>query len=413
MELSGFYKLKLEERLEKVKEAAKLTDDEAKALLDSGALELDKADKMVENVIGAVHLPLGIATHFKVNGKERLIPMAVEEPSVIAAACRAAKQTLPDGFKADADEPIMIGQIQLTDLPDPSRALEDIEANKKQLLDQAAIPMKPHERYGCGVRDLEAKLLDTERGQMIIVYFHIAVGDAQGANMVNTTLEHIAPSLEKLTAGRTRLRIVSNLATKRLARASAVWKKDVIGEDVIEGVLDAYEFAKNDIYRCATHNKGIMNGIDAVAMATGNDWRSVEAGAHAFAAIGQYKPLTKYYKNEKGDLVGSIELPLAVATVGPAMNSSPTARTALKIMGVSKSRDLAMAMACIGLANNFAALSALATVGIQKGHMKLHARNIAMYAGASSEEEIDRIAEVLSKENNYSIERAKELLEGA
>lgn len=411
MEFSGFYKLKLEERLEKVKKAANLTDEEAKALLDSGALELDKADKMVENVIGAVHLPLGIATHFKINGKERLIPMAVEEPSVIAAACRAAKQTLPDGFKADADESIMIGQIQLVGLPDPSRALEDIEANKKQLLDQASIPMKPHERYGCGVRDFETKLIETERGQMLVIDFHIAVGDAQGANMVNTTLEHIAPSFEKLTAGRTRLRIVSNLATKRLARASAVWKD--IGEDVIEGVLDAYEFAKNDIYRCATHNKGIMNGIDAVAMATGNDWRSVEAGAHAFAAIGRYKPLTKYYKNEKGDLVGSIELPLAVATVGPAMNSSPTARTALKIMGVSKSRDLAMAMAAVGLANNFAALSALATVGIQKGHMKLHARNIAMYAGASGEEEIDRIAEVLSKENDFSIERAKELLKGA
>jgi len=200
MEFSGFYRLKLEERLEKVKKAAKLTDEEAKALLDSGALELDKADKTVENVIGAVHLPLGIATHFQINGKEMLIPMAVEEPSVIAAACRAAKQTLPEGFKAEADESIMIGQIQLTDLPDPARALDDISANKKQLLDHAAIAMKPHERYGCGVRDFDSKLLDTERGQMIIINFHIAVGDAQGANMVNTTLEHIAPSFEKLTA---------------------------------------------------------------------------------------------------------------------------------------------------------------------------------------------------------------------
>ncbi|MEW6748761.1 MAG: hydroxymethylglutaryl-CoA reductase, degradative [Candidatus Micrarchaeota archaeon] len=410
-DFSGFYKLSLEERLEKVKKAARLTDEEVKALVDSGALELDKADKVVENVIGAAHLPLGIATNFVINGKPTLIPMAVEEPSVIAAACRAAKQA--GSFKADADESVMVGQIQLVGLPDPAKALEDVQANKKQLLAEASVAMKPHEKYGCGVRDLKPKLIDTGRGQMLIVDFHISVGDAQGANMVNTTLEKVAPFIEKLTAGRTRLRIVSNLATERKARASALWKKDIVGEDVIEGVLDAYEFAKNDIYRCATHNKGIMNGIDPVAMATGNDWRSVEAGAHAFASIGQYKPLTKYYRNENGDLVGEIELPLAVATVGPAVNSSPTAKTALKIMGVTKSKELAMAMACIGLANNFAALSALATVGIQKGHMKLHARNIAAYAGASTPEDIERIAETLSKEGNFSIERAKELLKGA
>jgi hydroxymethylglutaryl-CoA reductase len=236
------------------------------------------------------------------------------------------------------------------------------------------------------------------------------VGDAQGANMVNTLLENMAPMIGQLSGGRPRLRIVSNLATRRKARASAVWRRSVIGEEAIEGVLDAYEFARNDVYRCATHNKGIMNGIDAVALATGNDWRSVEAGAHAFASLGQYKPLTKFHRNEKGDLVGSIELPLAVAIVGPAINSSPTAKIAIKISGVKTARELAMAMACVGLANNFAALSALGTVGIQEGHMKLHGRNIALYAGATAEE-AEKVAETLSKDKDYSLEHAKEALE--
>jgi hydroxymethylglutaryl-CoA reductase len=229
--------------------------------------------------------------------------------------------------------------------------------------------------------------------------------------MVNTTLEGVAPALAQLTGGRIRLRIVSNLAVKRKARASAVWKKEAIGADAVEGVLDAYEFAKADVYRCATHNKGIMNGIDAVAMATGNDWRSVEAGAHAYAALGGYHPLTKFYKNEKGDLVGSIELPLALGIVGPAVNASPTARTVLKIAGVKSSRELAMMMACVGLANNFAAMAALSTEGIQRGHMKLHARNIATYAGAALPEEMEKVTATLVKENNFTVERAKEVLD--
>jgi hydroxymethylglutaryl-CoA reductase len=245
---------------------------------------------------------------------------------------------------------------------------------------------------------------------MLIVYFYVVVSDAQGANMVNTMLENVAPTLAELTKGRIRLRIISNLATKRKVRASAVWKKEVVGSEVIDGVLDAYEFAKNDVYRCATHNKGIMNGIDAVVMATGNDWRSVEAGAHVYAALDGYKPLTHYHKNKNGDLAGSIELPLAVATVGPAVNTSPTVKIILKIMKVTTSQELAMAMACVGLANNFAALSALSTEGIQKGHMKLHARNIAAYAGTSSPEETEAVAEVLSNDKNFSLEYAKEVL---
>ena len=409
-EFSGFYKLSVEERLEKVRKSAWLSIDEVQTLRDWGALKGDKADKMVENVIGAIHLPLGLATNFTINGKPVVVPMAVEEPSVIAAASRGAKQTLPEGFKAEADEPIMIGQIQVTGLEDVAEAQKNMALNKKEILSIAALHMKQHERYGCGVRDFEARIIDTDRGQMMIAEFYIAVGDAQGANMVNTVLENTAPTIAQLSGGRVRLRIVSNLATKRKVRASAVWKKEIIGEDTIEGVLDAYEFAKHDIYRCATHNKGIMNGIDAVAIATGNDWRSVEAGAHTYAALGHYKPLTKYYKNENGDLVGSIELPLALATVGPALNSSPTAKIALKIMGVKGSKELAMVMACVGLSNNFAALSALATEGIQKGHMELHARNIALYVGATADE-AEKMAKIMGKERNFSLDFAKELLE--
>ncbi|MEW6722930.1 MAG: hydroxymethylglutaryl-CoA reductase, degradative [Candidatus Micrarchaeota archaeon] len=408
-DFTGFYKLSMEERLDKIRRHASLTDEEVQALRDTGALKPERADKMVENVVGAIHLPLGIATNFVINGRPIVIPMAVEESSVIAAASKAAKQSLPGGFKAEADEPVMVGQVQLVSISDLDAAMKNLELNRREILGIAHSHMKHHEKYGCGVRDFRAKALDTPRGQMIVVDFHIAVGDAQGANMVNTVLENTAPTLAQLAGGKIRLRIVSNLATERKARASAVWAKEAIGEEAVEGVLDAYEFAKADVYRCATHNKGIMNGIDAIALATGNDWRSVEAGAHAFAALGSYKPLTKYYKNENGDLVGSIELPLALATVGPALAASPTAKIALKIMGVKSSKELAMAMACVGLANNFAALAALGTVGIQQGHMKLHSRNIALYAGATAQE-AEKVAESLSADRDFSIEHAKEVL---
>lgn len=408
-ELSGFYKLSVDERLAKIKKIVGLTDEETKLLTDSGALKLDKADKIVENVIGAVHIPLGLGLNFVINGKPILIPMAVEEPSVIAAACKAAKLTLPEGFKAEADESIMFGQMQLVNIKDMEQAVKNIELNRKKIMEIAHEYMKPHEKFGCGARGFEIKKFHTSRGDMIILDFSIAVGDAQGANMVNTVLENVSPTVAQLTSAKVRLRIISNLATKRKARASAVWKKEVIGEEAIEGILDGYEFAKADVYRCATHNKGIMNGIDAVVLATGNDWRSVEAGAHPYAALGGYHSLTQYHKNENGNLVGTIELPLAVATVGPAINSSPTARIALKIMGVKTSKELAMAMASVGLANNFAALMALSTVGIQEGHMKLHARNVALYAGATAEES-EKVAEILSKEKNFDIEHAKKVI---
>jgi hydroxymethylglutaryl-CoA reductase len=410
-DFSGFYKLTVAERRRLIKEHAGITDEEMAALSDMGALKPELADRMVENVIGAVHLPLGVATNFKINGNAMNIPMALEEPSVIAAACRAAKLCLPEGFKAEADEPVMTGQVQLMDVPDMDLAIKNLDTNRHEILKIAAEYMKPHERWGGKVLGFRERALETQRGRMLLVEFDINVSDAMGANMVNTTLEGVAPTLATLTNGRVCLRIITNLAVKRKVRASAVWKKDVLGEKTIEGILDGYELARADIYRCATHNKGIMNGIDAVVIATGNDWRAVEAGAHAYASMGEYHPLTRYEKTGKGDLLGSIELPMAVATVGGAVNSSPTAKAALKIAGIKTSKELAMACACVGLANNFGALAALSSVGIQAGHMKLHAKNVAVIAGAQTPEEIDAVAAELAEKKNFGSDFAKEVLE--
>lgn len=410
-DFSGFYKLPISERQKRVREHAALSDAELAVLNDTGALKPELADRMIENVIGAIHLPLGIATNFRINGRDMVIPMALEEPSVVAAACRAAKLALPEGFKADADSPVMIGQVQLVDVPDIDQAIKNLARNKSEVIRIADEYMKPHAKWGGKVLDFRARSLDGDRKRMLLVEFDINVSDAMGANMVNTTLEGVAPTLAVLTEGKIRLRIITNLATKRKVRASAVWKKGAIGDEAVEGVLDGYELAKADIYRCSTHNKGIMNGIDAVAIATGNDWRAVEAGAHSFAAMGSYHPLTRYEKTPKGDLMGSIELPMAVATIGGAVNSSPTARIALKVMGAKGSHDLAMAMACVGLANNFAALAALSTVGIQSGHMKLHAKNVAVIAGAQTPEEIDAVASELADKKDFSSETAKTILE--
>jgi hydroxymethylglutaryl-CoA reductase len=409
-DFSGFYKLSIEERQKRIKDHADLSEEEIEILNKTGALAPESADRMIENVIGAIHLPLGLATNFKINGKEMVIPMAVEEPSVVAAACKAAKQCLPEGFKAEADDPIMIGQVQIVNIPDMDQARKGLEQNKNEILEIARQFMLPHEKWGAGVVDFEDRPIRINNRDMLVVEFFINVSDAMGANMVNTTLEGVAPTLETITGGNVKLRIISNLATRRMVRAQAIWKKEIIGEDVINGIIDGYEFAKADIYRCSTHNKGIMNGLDAVVLATGNDWRAVEAGAHAYASLGEYKPLTTYEKTENGDLIGRIELPLAVATVGGAVNSSPTAKIALKIMQVDTSKELAQACACVGLSNNFAALAALSTVGIQSGHMKLHARNIAVIAGAKTTQEIDAVAKTLSDNRNYSADFAKEAL---
>ncbi|MEK6981941.1 MAG: hydroxymethylglutaryl-CoA reductase, degradative [Candidatus Micrarchaeota archaeon] len=375
---SGFYKLSLEQRLAILKKELSLSDDELILLKNSGSLSLESANTMIENTIGAIHLPLGLAMNFKINGTEKIIPMAIEEPSVIAGASKAAKLCLPDGFTASADPSIMIGQIQLVNVKNPKKAIETLNAKRDEILVLAKKLTESLTKYGGGVQNFKMKLIETNRGEMIIVYFYVNVADAMGANTINTFLEKISPTIAEYTQSEVRLRILSNLATKRMVRAKAVWKKEIIGEETIEKFLDAYEFALNDVYRCATHNKGIMNGIDAVVLATGNDWRAVEAGAHAYAATKEqrkgYTSLTHYEKDEYGDLVGSIELPLAIATVGGAINTLPTAKLALKILGAKSSQDLAMAIACAGLANNFAAMYALSTTGIQEGHMKLHAR---------------------------------------
>ncbi len=409
-DISGFYKLAVEERLRMIKEAAKLSNEEAEILRKTGALELKIADVMIENVIGTQELPLGIAMNFKINGTDYLIPMSIEEPSVVAGASNAAKLCRPEGFIAEGGEPLMIGQIQVVGTKD-SQAVKKILEAKEELLAIAEESNPGLRSHGGGAGDIEAYEIDSIRGKMIIVNLTANVSDAMGANIINTMCEFIGPKIEELSGGKARLKIVTNLATKRLAKARAVWKKDDIGSDAIEGVLDAYAFALADHYRCSTHNKGIMNGIDAVALATSQDFRALEAAAHSYAAIGgRYKPLTKYYKNENGDLAGEIELPVPAGIVGGATKTSPVAKIALKILGVSSSKEFAQVLAAVGLAQNFAALKALSTEGIQAGHMKLHAKNLSIAAGAQ-EREIEQVSGQMINEKNISTERAKEILD--
>lgn len=405
---SGFYKKSIPERIEILKAERGLTDDEAKVLLNSGALNLETADRMIENVIGVGHLPIGVAPGFVINGKEYVVPMCIEEPSVIAAAANAAKLAAKSGgFSAEADEPVMTGQVQIVGVSGDS--LDKFEENKEEITALAKELCSSMEQYGGGFRSCEAHTLDTKRGKMLIAIFYVDVRDAMGANTLNTLLEKIAPLLEEKIGGKARLRILTNLAIRRKARAKCTWKKEIVGEETIEAILDAYELAANDIYRCCTHNKGIMNGVDAVALATGNDWRAVEASVHAYAAMDGYSPLNKFYKDKNGDLVGEIELPLTVGTVGGAININPIAKISLKILGVKSAQELSIVMAAVGLAQNFAALRALGTEGIQKGHMKLHAANLAVTAGAKGEE-IEIVSKALSQKGKYSVDAAKEIL---
>lgn len=411
-----FYLKPLDQRLKVLAKHTELTEVELEQLKQSGALPLATADRMIENVIGVVHLPLGLAVNFRINQRDYLIPMAIEEPSVVAGASYAAKLTLPKGFTADADEPIMIGQLQLIRLPDVKKAQAKVLAHKTEILEQANKQDATLIKLGGGARDLQARVLATPSGPILVVHLLVNVLDAMGANAVNTMAEAIAPMLEQLTGGKVRLRIISNLAVHRLARAKTVWKKEALakepfsGEEVVQGIIEAYEFADADPFRATTNNKGIMNGISSVTIATGNDWRAVEAGAHAYAAVdGRYKPLAKYSKNADGDLVGEIELPIAVGIIGGSIRTNPLAPICLKILGVKSARELAGVMAAVGLAQNFAALRALATEGIQRGHMRLHARNIAVMAGATNEQ-IYKIAEQMAKEKNVRLDRAKELL---
>ena len=409
-----FYEMNLEQRLKFVKRFAKLNNDDLKTLKNLGGLSFNTADSMVENVIGTVAFPLGIATNFRINGKEYLVPMVIEEPSVIAAASNAAKiARATGGFTAGADRSLMIGQIQVIGLLEPFSAGQKVLNAKAKILKAANEKNKTLAKIGAGAKDVSFRVIGTELGNMLIVELTIDVRDAMGANIVNTMCETVAPLIEEITGGRVLLRILSNYATKRLARAKATFsKKELGGEQVVDGILLAHAFASSDQYRCTTHNKGTMNGIIAVANATGQDTRAIEAGAHSYACRnGKYMPLTEWSKNKNGELVGSIELPLTVGIVGGVASVHPLAKVCLKIMRVKSAGELASVMASIGLAQNLAALRALVSEGIQKGHMRLHARNVAMMAGADGKL-IDTVAKKIAEEHNITMQRAKQVLRG-
>jgi len=412
-QISGFYKLSIDERVQVVKRFAGLTDEEVRLLQSTGSLKLDLADRMIENVVGAFPVPLGIAVNFLINGKDYLIPMAIEETSVVAAASYAAKMARSKGgFFTSSTEPVMIGQIQTVNVKDPYRAKMAILEAKEQILKKANEQDPMLVSVGGGAKDLRVKVIHTPRGPMVITELLVDCRDAMGANAVNTMAEAVAPMIERIAKGRVFLRIVSNLATERLARAWTVVDKEALGgEEVVDGILEAYAFAYADPYRAATHNKGILNGIIGVVIATCNDHRAVEAGAHAYAArTGRYLPLSVWEKNEDGDLVGAIELPMAVGTIGGATKVHPIAKIVLKILGVKSARELGEVLAAVGLAQNLAALRALAHEGIQRGHMSLHARNLAIMVGATGDL-IDLIAERMVEERKIRMDRAKELLE--
>ncbi len=408
-----FFEKNRKEKLEIVKNFSNLTEAEIEIIKNSGGgISFEQADTMVENAIGIFSLPLGIATNFRVNQKDHLIPMVIEEASVIAAASNAAKiAKIHGGFTAKADESLSIGQIQVVDA-DSKSSISKIMQSSQELLGIANSKSHTLSKMGKGAKEILCKELITESGPMLIVELLIDVGDAMGANVTNTMCEAIAPQIEKLTGGRVILRILSNYSTRRMVRATAIFdKKAVGGEQITDNIILAYQFAVNDEYRAVTHNKGTMNGIIAVANATGQDSRAIEAAANAFAAhSGRYGSLTQWSKDQNGNLIGNIELPLSVGIVGGIINVHPMAKICTKILGITSAQELACIMASVGLAQNFSAIRALATEGIQKGHMKLHAKNIAFAAGAKPEQ-IEKIVQKMIQENNISLNRAKELLE--
>jgi hydroxymethylglutaryl-CoA reductase len=410
--LSGFYKLSRADRVKKLISVTGLGEDDLGPLIDPGRIDLEVLDHMIENVVGAMTLPVGIATNFKIDGKDYIIPMALEEPSVVAAASNAARISRDlGGFTATDTGPVMIAQIQAVEVPAPFSAKNKIIEAKAELLEFANEQDPILVRFGGGARDLRVRIIDSAVGAMVVTELIVNTGDAMGANAVNTMAEALAPRIERLTGGRVILRILSNLAEFRLVRARATFDKELLGgEDVVRDIIAAWAFAEADPYRCATHNKGIMNGIDAVVIATGNDFRAIEAGAHSYASVGGYHSLTKYERDPNGNLVGSIEIPMAVGLVGGATKIHPVARACVKILGIKTALELGHIIASVGLAQNLAALRALAAEGIQKGHMALHARNVAATAGARGEQ-IDIISERLVKEKNVKVERAKEMLD--
>lgn len=413
-----FYELPLSDRLKRLSEESGVALEELQALNGMNVLTPEQADHMVENAVGVFSLPLGIARNFIINGRKVLIPMAIEEPSVIAGASFMAKLAQSGGgFRAETTPPEMIGQLQVLDISDLAAAKEKILAHRSELLELAAGIDPVLSRFGGGPRDLIVReIAPSPIGPFLVVHLIYDVRDAMGANAINTALETLAPHVAAISGGRVHLRILSNLADRRLARAACTIPLSSLGFDaftpemVRDGIIEAWAFAAADPYRAATHNKGIMNGIDAVLIAAGNDWRAVEAGAHAYAAHeGRYTSLTRWEKDAQGNLMGSLEMPMAVGIIGGATRVHPAAQAALKLMKVKSASDLAEIIAAVGLAQNLAALRALATEGIQRGHMGLHARQVALAAGAVGEE-VDKLAEQLEKEKTIRSDRAAELL---
>ncbi len=410
---ADLHRITLEERLNFVEKWAELTKEEVELVHNAGSLGFDQASQMIENAIGTIPIPLGLAANFLINGREYLIPMAIEEPSVIAAASNGARMArVLGGFTTSSSDPIMIGQIQVTKVGDPQKACQAILNAKAKIMEKANEQHPTLVSIGGGAKDIQVKVLETISGPMVIAELQVNCGDAMGANAVNTMVETVSPMIEEVTGGKVYLRIISNLADRRLAMARAVFAKEIVGgEEVVDGILQAYAFALADPYRSVTHNKGIMNGVTAVVMATGNDTRAIEAGAHGYACrSGKYLPLTAWEKNQDGDLIGSIEIPMAVGLVGGATRVHPVARANVKILGVKTANELGEVIASVGLAQNLAALRALAAEGIQRGHMALQARNVAIEAGASGDL-VNMIVKKMVDEKNIRVDRAKQLLE--
>ena len=412
-----FYKMTLAERHEYLLQNSNLKAEDLETWLPSSGLSFETADHMIENAVGLFSLPLGIAQNFIVNGKPVLVPMVVEEPSVVAAVSYMAKLAQPGGFKAWMHSQEMIGQVQLLDLADLNAARSLIESHEPELLEQVRALNPGLTRHGGGVRELEVRRIEQSPiGSFLVVHLILDAADAMGANMVNTAVESLAPLLAALTGARAHLRILSNLSDRRLATAEVSLSLEKLafegfgGEQVRDGVIEAWAFAEADPYRAATHNKGIMNGVDAVLLATGNDWRAVEAGAHAYAARGDhYSSLSTWTAGEDGSLKGSLTLPLAIGIVGGATRVHPAAKTNLKLMGVEHASDLGEIIASVGLAQNLAALRALATEGIQKGHMTLHARQVALAAGAA-DEQVEPLARELTAVGKITLSEATRIL---
>jgi hydroxymethylglutaryl-CoA reductase len=418
--IPGFHTQNIEHRLKSLAEACGASQEDLSAFQDPGGLSVEQADHMIENAIGTFSLPLGLGLNFIVNGREVIIPMAIEEPYVVAGASFMAKLARSKGgFTASTTPPEMIGQMQLLDVRDLAAARAAVLEHKAELLHEANQIDPVLIRLGGGARDLEIRSMESSPiGPFLVIHLIYDVRDAMGANAVNTACERLAPRIEALTGGRVHLRILSNLADRRLATASCVIPltelafDDYSGESVRDGIIEAWAFAATDPYRAATHNKGIMNGVDAVVIATGNDWRAIEAGAHAYAArSGHYTSLSTWGKDAAGNLTGLLEMPLAVGIVGGATRVHPAARAALKLMQVSSAAQLAEIIVSVGLAQNLAALRALATEGIQRGHMTLHARQVAIAAGASGDL-VEKISAQLVAERSVRIDRAEEILKG-